>query len=60
MLRAQLGVRLDVVATIGDNFSDIVDDLIRWAEREGRMADLIRGASWTTSQRPYPGVASSV
>ncbi len=45
MLRAQLGVRLDVVATIGDNFSDIVDDLIRWAEREGRMADLIRGAS---------------
>lgn len=44
MLNAALGARMDLIVTAGGNFSDMVDDVIRWAVSCGRVNDLIDGA----------------
>lgn len=46
MVRIKLGENLEVIASTG-SLATIVDELIRWAERYGRLADLVRGASKT-------------
>lgn len=43
LARQRLDANLDAVAG-GRNTTEIVNNLIAWAEREGRVADLIRGA----------------
>jgi hypothetical protein len=45
MLGAALGERLDLVASAAGNFREIVNDVIRWAEREERIDDLVEGAA---------------
>ena len=44
MLRTKLDVRLDHIAGNGP-FTDTVNDVIDWAEREGRVEQLILEAS---------------
>jgi hypothetical protein len=44
MLRTQMDVRLDQIAGNGP-FTDVVCDVIDWAERDGRVAQLIREAA---------------
>jgi hypothetical protein len=44
MVRIELERDLEWIATRGANFLKAVDDLIRWAEREDRIGDLIEGA----------------
>jgi hypothetical protein len=44
MLRTKLDVRLDHIAGNGP-FTDAVHDVIDWAEREGRVEQLVREAS---------------
>ncbi len=46
MVRIELGENLEVIAGTG-SLAAIVDELIRWAERNGRLADLVRGSSKT-------------
>ncbi len=43
MVRFKLGVRLEVIAG-GENLSDIIFNLIEWAECEGKLQELITGA----------------
>lgn len=44
MLRKELNQRLNLVAQ-GDDYQEVLFNLIEWAESEGRLIELIRGAS---------------
>jgi hypothetical protein len=43
MVRQQLNHKLDAIATAG-NLLDLIDNLIEWAESQGKLFDLIGGA----------------
>lgn len=44
MMSAELGERMDLIATTSGNFRDVVDDVIRWAVSHSQVSDLIEGA----------------
>ena len=46
MVRIELGENLEAITGTG-SLAAIVDELIGWAERNGRLADLVRGSSKT-------------